>query len=817
MVNYFKLLIVVFSSFFLIDASGQNLIKGKILDALNNAPVENAVIRSTVNGKAVNAWSDKTGSFSIQKDTSGKTVLLVSILGYQQQTVSVGESESEVSVSLKRSSLDLGVVEIIGTTEHAYTSLAGTATVIDPIEIERVDPIGAQEVLLRVPGVTAAGDDGMGNSRLSIGIRGLDPRRSSRVLIMEDGVPLQPAAYIYPNMYYNPPMERISSIEVVKGSASIKYGPHNMGGIVNYITTRPRNEFGGVVELTGGLNDYRSLFVEAGGAKSSTFKPEIQLLYKSSDGYRDYNHFDQFNGTFKLKIVKGPDHEYFIKANVNSETSQATYTGLTEYSFRTNPTFNPKKFDEFTVFRASLDVLSTKRVRENVLMNTKFYSSYFNRDWWRENDVFVKADEYNSTGLINPVPWYMDGDLIRVGNGRTNFGNLRTFYNLAYERNYDIEHDVFGAKGNFETGARLHWERFEDNKVIGNAPDAREGVYYTTDSLGTVTIVGSSSNYETMAISPFVIEKLRIGSRLVINVGARAEIFEQEHIDRLRGNQYDDTTLLVILPGAGINYAFERSNLFAGYYHGFTPPSSGTFNIVAARGTIDLKPERSRTAELGYRANFTWLNFEAAVFALEIEDFVAASKGTVFENLGKVRTTGIEGAFDLKLSKASGSLRFMPDLHFVYTLMNAKVLEAQMVSALPPVGTLVNLKGNQLPYVPDYSFNVGLSKEIGPAYVSVELHYVDMVFTDFENLVRPDNRGDQGSIPSYYLLNANAGYKISKNWSLSLNGKNLLDKIYIASRLHSNPSQPDPNISSGILTGSRRQVNITLKYTFGKQ
>ena len=43
-----------------------------------------------------------------------------------------------------------------------------------------------------IPGVNGYADDGIGNSRLSVGIRGLNPRRSSRVLILEDGIPIQP-------------------------------------------------------------------------------------------------------------------------------------------------------------------------------------------------------------------------------------------------------------------------------------------------------------------------------------------------------------------------------------------------------------------------------------------------------------------------------------------------------------------------------------------------------------------------------------------------------------------------------------------------
>ena len=112
-------------------------------------------------------------------------------------------------------------LEIISNLESDYQRLPGSSSIINERSFKLINPIGTQEILEHVPGINAFSDDGIGNSRISIGIRGLNPRRSSRVLILEDGVPIQPALYVYPNMYYNPPAERISRVEVIKGSGSI--------------------------------------------------------------------------------------------------------------------------------------------------------------------------------------------------------------------------------------------------------------------------------------------------------------------------------------------------------------------------------------------------------------------------------------------------------------------------------------------------------------------------------------------------------------------------------------------------------------------
>jgi Fe(3+) dicitrate transport protein len=41
-----------------------------------------------------------------------------------------------------------------------------------------------------------------------------------------------------------------------------------------------------------------------------------------------------------------------------------------------------------------------------------------------------------------------------------------------------------------------------------------------------------------------------------------------------------------------------------------------------------------------------------------------------------------------------------------------------------------------------------------------------------------------------------------------------MDEKYIGSRLHSNPGQPEAGLSSGIMPGPRRQINLGVDYVF---
>ncbi len=710
-------------------------------------------------------------------------------------------------------SVDLDPMVVVSKAPGRLEKLTGTATRLDSAALDRMKPVGTQEALERMAGVQGYADDGAGNSRLNIGIRGLPPRRAGRVLILEDGIPIAPALYLYPLMYYNPPAERIHEIEVIKGAAALEHGPQTMGGVVNYITSRPRREFGGIAQVTGGENGYGSVYAEVGGWGTETLHPEVQLLYKRGDGYRQNNAFEQYNATFKLNWIASPRDRVYLKFNADHEDAQATYTGLTEYSFRTDPNFNPKKDDQFIIDRYALDLIHTRDLGYGTRV-TKLYGSVFSRDWWRENDVFVLAANWRNH-VENGVPLQPVGpldfpgaDLVRVGGGESNYGNLRDFYTLGLDNSWDLYHNVAGNAATLSLGARLHWERFEDSRVVGNAPDARKGVYYLpSDS----SIVGGKQNYETMALSLYAAEEVALG-RLTVKPGVRVEFFEQERVDLLRGSRLVDHAEYVILPGVGANYELTPEvNLFGGIHRGYTPPSTSTLNFLfgGADAGLDLRSEKSWNSELGARAAYDLASLELAAFHLYIEDMVAPANATFFKNLGALRTYGLEASGSLRGSRLSA---FLPDAHFAYTWLRSEVVDG-VVSSSQNAGALDTIDGNRLPYAPEHTLVLGLSRDFGFGLsLGADAKFVSWVYTDYENLEETKNRGDVGPIDGYVVFGASASYKRGR-YTVFAVAKNLLDNVYASSRMHSSPYITAAN-AQGILIGPRRQVNVGASVSF---
>ncbi len=114
------------------------------------------------------------------------------------------------------------------------TNLEGfssAATNLTPEALTEQQPRNLNEALTRVPGVIVINDDGNAHHG-GIGMRGSPARRSRKMLVMEDGHPVNLALWLDPSVHYWAPMDRTEGIEVLRGTV-ITHGPNNNFGVVN--------------------------------------------------------------------------------------------------------------------------------------------------------------------------------------------------------------------------------------------------------------------------------------------------------------------------------------------------------------------------------------------------------------------------------------------------------------------------------------------------------------------------------------------------------------------------------------------------------
>ncbi|MDX2307542.1 MAG: TonB-dependent receptor [Hyphomicrobium sp.] len=108
---------------------------------------------------------------------------------------------------------------------------SSAASNVSPEVLAANKPSTVNEALTRVPGVIVINDDAAAHHG-GVALRGSPARRSRKVLVMEDGHPVNLALWLDPSVHYWGPVDRFESIEVLRGSV-ITHGPNNNFGVVN--------------------------------------------------------------------------------------------------------------------------------------------------------------------------------------------------------------------------------------------------------------------------------------------------------------------------------------------------------------------------------------------------------------------------------------------------------------------------------------------------------------------------------------------------------------------------------------------------------
>jgi len=285
--------------------------------------------------------------------------------------------------------IELPRIDVVGEDEQAVARQPGSVAIIDKEELELLQPLSVQDALKSVPGVVVREEEGYGFIP-NIGMRGLNPNRSQKLLMLEDGVPVAPGLFLANESYYSPRIERMESIEVLKGAAGLRYGPTTIGGVINYKTKDP--EDGVKLTAKAGSHGYHLLGLDAGGrSPSGDAMGGISLVTAQGDGFRN-NGFDMNDVVMKGGMALGDNQWVSAKFTYYDNEINTSYVGLRPNEYRSNPTKNPAPNDYFLTDRFSFDINHELQINEDMRLNTLLYWSHLNRDYWRRDIASRSAD-----------------------------------------------------------------------------------------------------------------------------------------------------------------------------------------------------------------------------------------------------------------------------------------------------------------------------------------------------------------------------------------------------------------------------------------
>lgn len=112
------------------------------------------------------------------------------------------------------------------------------------------------------------------------------------------------------------------------------------------------------------------------------------------------------------------------------------------------------------------------------------------------------------------------------------------------------------------------------------------------------------------------------------------------------------------------------------------------------------------------------------------------------------------------------------------------------------------IENTEAPYTPKLSLNIGLNYDWKKLSIGLSGNYVDKQFTEFHNFRSESADGAIGQLPAFFTMDAYANYDFTLtkkvNMTAFINGKNITNNIYRASRLN--------RATSGIFGGGFRQI-----------
>lgn len=662
--------------------------------------------------------------------------------------------------------IELPRIDVVGEDGEAIARQPGSVAIVTREKLELTQPLSVQDALKSVPGIVVREEEGYGFIP-NIGMRGLNPNRSQKLLVLEDGVPVAPGLFLANESYYSPRIERMQSIEVLKGAAGLRYGPTTIGGVVNYKTKDP--EQGAKVTAKIGTHGYRSIGLDAGGtAPSGEAIGGISLVKAEGDGFRN-NGFDMTDLMVKGGMALGENQWVGVKFTRYDNEINTSYVGLRPNEYKNDPTKNPAPNDYFLTDRNSFDINHEWQINDTVKLKTLLYWSQLTRDYWRRE---VQARSANGTTFVP-----CDGSAYCMN------GNNRTFEMMGLDSRLHVNYDGFGVKNEAEIGIRLHSDKLNNQKVRSKTdPNARSGDLTTDDT------------QEAQGIAFYGQNRFILSERVAITPGLRIETYDQSRKNELTGLSGESSTTEV-MPGIGATWQLApQAQLFAGAFKGFSPAMVATA-ISGAGVDQQLDAERSTNFEIGVRGASGRLTYEATAFRMDFANQIipqseSGGVGATATNAGETLNQGLEGALGYKIGggwSVDGNATWVP---------TAKFNSTKIVGG-------IDRNGNRLPYAPELTANLAVSYATGGLRTSLGAYHVSSQFVDPENTMAQSADGRRGEIPAYTTLDFNVRYAIDKQLSVFGTVRNLTDKKYIASR------NPD-----GIFPGVERNVEVGASYKF---
>ncbi|MEZ4898484.1 MAG: TonB-dependent receptor [Saprospiraceae bacterium] len=651
-----------------------------------------------------------------------------------------------------------------------------------------------RQVFAKVPGIMVWEMDGTGN-QVGISSRGLNPHRSWEFNVQQNGDVTNSDLFGYPESHYNPPMEALGHIEIVRGSGALQYGPQ-FGGMLNYVIKEPDTSRAISFETQQSRGSF-GLFssYNAVGGKVGKVTYYGYYNFRRSDGWRENSDY-----TFNAWHTS-VGYRFSSKVDLKASLSHMAYVnhfaaGLTDAMFAEDPRQSNRGRNYFnpTIYLPALHLKI--QASENTLITARASAILGQRNSVQFITLPTVNDTINSeTDAYNPRQ--VDRD-----------------YYHSYLAQVKLRHDYpfLRQQSHLSVGLRYGNSRtLRKQKGLGTTTEAFD---LSLIAPYRIDLVFKTTNYALFAENAF-----NFTDRFSVTPGFRFEYVNTDLSGTITGLPPASIPIRLTrkfpLFGLGLEYQVSPLiNAYGNFTQNFRPVLHS--DLIPAtdldRVNPDLQDARGGNAEIGLRGALGGaLRFDLNYFLLRYNDRIGTliqnDQGSTYfykTNIGDLTNQGAEVFLEFHpLELASGPASDFNLAVFSSTAYNHGRYTSGTVAVN---GENLDIAGKTGENIPTWISRNGITVGYGTFSTTLQLSYVSDSYSDAINTISSSN-GVNGIVPSYLITDLNLSYYFLNNYNVKLSIGNLTDRHYYTRRA---TGYPGP----GILPSDGRSLMVSVGARF---
>lgn len=631
----------------------------------------------------------------------------------------------------------------------------GARTILERKEFEERGAADIRDALNQIPGVQVQESSGTGGSdvSLNLGVRGLTSRLSPRSTVLMDGIPLSYAPYGQPQLSLFPlTLGNVETVDVVRGAGSVRYGPQNVGGIINFVTHAIPDEFtarfSAGAEFGDGAKATPSLLI--GGTNDDGLGAALLYSGIHGQGYRDSNDRSDIDDLILKGKYEFSDTDTLSFQYHHYSGEGRMPGGLTAAEYDDDPFQSTRRYDEFTGRRNDISLRYQHDDGENNFEILGYYVNSFRGSHVEQQRTGADAGRYRLTSAPREYEYF----------------GIEPRYSRLFELG-DTTHEM-------TVGYRYLWEESSEVAARTGFYDRASGVNPYTLPMGTY----QTSEGGTTAHAVYLDDKIQFGN-WTVTPGIRYEMISTENTVTdlaggvVTGSRSPEIDAKEWLPTLSVAYQVNDAwSVFGNAGVSFGPQQ---YSHLAST-TEGLHPETATTYEIGTHYQGEAWSGELTAFFIDFDKELYLGRNIVGEglwtDLGATKHQGIEAAARYDVGSLVFGLEGL-SVYATYTYTEA-TFEAGA------------FKGKDLPFYSRHFGTVGASYRYEDWVINADLSAQSKQRSPGNSetgnyITDEDPTGRLGDIPGYGTANLRVAYQPegAKNApKFAFGVKNLFDREY---------------------------------------